>query len=764
MGVTNFDIIKANAYLGLPSGGEEEVESTGKTFWVCNGSVLPEGGIAGSNSNSGLSPLEPFQTIDYAVGRCLANRGDKIKAMPGHSEAVTAAAGLDLDTAGITIEFLGEGTLKANVTFSTAVTADMDVDAANITLINPRFVAAIDALTGPIDVNAARFTIINGEYCDAAGIDTTDCIVADANADNLVIEGWTYLKGDEAGTQKQSNIQIAGADRPILRRIDIVGSFATGPIENGTAWVDAVLENVLIENTEASPTVGILLQATSSGSMRFVHIRVASGTTYLTANNDMQFFDCWGTGADANAAEEIGTMPAGTVEAKIDAIQAELSGTAGIAAFPSGAAAANAVSMAEVLRYVQENVIVGTGTALPGNSSLYGVLAGATGIPTFPNAAVPANDVSIAEVLRSVWAGQCGTAAGENGVATWPSSAAPGNGVSIAEVLGIIYDAQQGSAGLATYPASAAAANGVSMVEVLRYVQDLNSTDRGTAQAGGAGTITLAATASATSGTFIGQQIEILSGTGVGQTALITAYDGGTKVATTQPAWALQPDNTSVYSIRPSGFARVEAMDASVLNAAAIAADTVLGADNNNNVFASTNVVANHDGSLIERLEALASSAGINPTAKSPNYFAVTADMTNATWNTATTHEIATVTGMVQICVIPQVTGTLTDAADLATIQLGIEGTTNAVIAATGAAGNAGNTLSTNEFWIDATPADVIITLAGLTDLTFVVGGGLDVGYEIAGEALTGGSIIFHVFWTPLDATGAVVAGAGGVL
>ena len=48
-----------------------------------------------------------------------------------------------------------------------------------------------------------------------------------------------------------------------------------------------------------------------------------------------------------------------------------LLGSTGIASFPSGAAAANGVSLAEVLRYVQENVING-GTALPSGDSLYG--------------------------------------------------------------------------------------------------------------------------------------------------------------------------------------------------------------------------------------------------------------------------------------------------------------------------------------------------------------------------------------------------------
>jgi len=274
---------------------------------------------ASDTAGFGQNPDAPFATIDYAVGKCTANNGDVIYALPGHTETVSAAGGLDLDVAGIKIVFLGEGSNRATIKFGTDADADMDVDAANITLVNPRFEADIDALTGPIDVNAANFTIINGEWHDGTQKQTKDCIIADANADYLFIDGWRYFKGT-AGTQQESHIQIAGATKPILKNIDIVGDFDTGAIENGTAWVDAYLENVHIDNQAPGPVVGILLQATSSGSARNCHVRVASGSTYITADNDMQWFECYGTGTDATGAEEIGTMPSGSVEGKIDTL------------------------------------------------------------------------------------------------------------------------------------------------------------------------------------------------------------------------------------------------------------------------------------------------------------------------------------------------------------------------------------------------------------------------------------------------------------
>ena len=72
----------------------------------------------------------------------------------------------------------------------------------------------------------------------------------------------------------------------------------------------------------------------------------------------------------------------------------------------------------------------------------------------------------------------------------------------------------------------------------------------GTAQAGSAGSITLAAAASATDGVYVGMIISITSGTGSGSSGLISAYNGTTKVATVKAITAaFTPGASSLYSI-----------------------------------------------------------------------------------------------------------------------------------------------------------------------------------------------------------------------
>jgi hypothetical protein len=78
---------------------------------------------------------------------------------------------------------------------------------------------------------------------------------------------------------------------------------------------------------------------------------------------------------------------------------------------------------------------------------------------------------------------------------------------------------------------------------------------RGTAQAGATATITLPATASATNDFYRGATIQIVGGTGVGQSRIaLDDYDGTAKTVTVNMDWTTTPDSTSqivVYATAP---------------------------------------------------------------------------------------------------------------------------------------------------------------------------------------------------------------------
>jgi len=280
--------------------------------------------VTGSNvSHYGTTWQKPFASLEYAQNKCSA--GDVIFALSGHNTPIAAAAGLDLDVAGITIIFLGNGTSHAKITFGTDAGADMDIDAANITLIRPKFAAAIDSLTGPIDVNATDFTMIDVEYHDATDVETLDAVIATSGATRLKIDGYKYFSATETGDLKQSHIQLNGCDDISLKNIDIRGDFAVGCVENVTDEVlNARLENFYLENLNATPQPALVLDANATGSCKNVNLKIASGSTYVSNVGKMSWDDrCEGFMGDGYAGEPLGTVLATGIEGKIDTIVAD---------------------------------------------------------------------------------------------------------------------------------------------------------------------------------------------------------------------------------------------------------------------------------------------------------------------------------------------------------------------------------------------------------------------------------------------------------
>ena len=167
-------------------------------------------------------------TIDEAVGACTASRGDTIIAAPGHVETVTAAGGLTLDVAGITLIGLGQGADRPQINFTTATTADMDVDAASITMVNFLFTGGVDEIASMIDVNAADFTMIDCEIRDVTG-QMAIAMATDANADRMKLIRPVFNLAAAAGATEA--IRIIGGDDIEIISPKIYGNFSTGAIQ-----------------------------------------------------------------------------------------------------------------------------------------------------------------------------------------------------------------------------------------------------------------------------------------------------------------------------------------------------------------------------------------------------------------------------------------------------------------------------------------------------------------------------------------------------
>lgn len=231
----------------------------GEVFWVNNSTVLPKGGIGGSNGNKGTY-TQPFASIDYAIGRCTASRGDIIMVMPGHTESISSAGAIACDVAGVAIVGLGSGSLKPTLTWDTADTATMTVSADNVTFHNLRFEAGFADITAmiPITANHTTFSYVDLDQ-DAANENFVDFITVATALTGLYIDNCNWVGNDAAndsfvtmaGTLDQLKVNnsyfaLNTAQAAAVGLFDSVGNVTNVWIDNcafrsnvdGALWVD----------------------------------------------------------------------------------------------------------------------------------------------------------------------------------------------------------------------------------------------------------------------------------------------------------------------------------------------------------------------------------------------------------------------------------------------------------------------------------------------------------------------------------------------
>jgi hypothetical protein len=158
---------------GMPilGGGAGLPQTTGKYFYVHSGT--------GNNGNSGETKDEALATIDYAVGKCTANKGDVIIVMPGHSENISAATSLVVDVAGVSIIGLGRGRMRPQLHF-TNTAGTIEMDAANTRLSNLVLLASVSAVVVGINVDADGVMLDNLEF---GYVDTGDDFITMVDVD-----------------------------------------------------------------------------------------------------------------------------------------------------------------------------------------------------------------------------------------------------------------------------------------------------------------------------------------------------------------------------------------------------------------------------------------------------------------------------------------------------------------------------------------------------------------------------------------------------
>ena len=267
------------------------VSHPGETFWVDENAPSPGRGTF----------RNPDTSIDTAIGRCTAGRGDIIFVKPGHVENISAAAGMVCDIAGVSIVGLGAGDDQACIVFDTADTADIDVSAANVSFVNMWFLANFDNVDGAVDV-AATGTYFTIDSCritaSGAALDFEEfCNVAAAanyfgfyNNDVHLIEATDgesliLTAGECIGMRLVNNVVIMEASTSIF---DCDATAITGE--------PLFMNNKLINLTGAA-TLCVEIHANTVGI--FIGERYACGGSAIpVADTTASFFvDCHGSDA-----------------------------------------------------------------------------------------------------------------------------------------------------------------------------------------------------------------------------------------------------------------------------------------------------------------------------------------------------------------------------------------------------------------------------------------------------------------------------------
>lgn len=308
MGLTKFP--NGVSSFGVPvfGTGSPTIPITLGNYWFVNSAIGTDDPAFGSEKD------KPFDTIDYAIGKCSAY--DVIIVAPGHTETISKAGGITADVAGITIVGLGTGLKRPFVTMDTAATTTVAVSAANVTIDNIIFSANYADITNAIAVTAKDFVLKNCSFLETATDMNFLSIVATGTTDNGA-DGLTILNNERISIDAAALafVSILGN----CNRLRVEGNFdnQASAANVGHFIIMAakvclgarIVGNVLnLTGDNNAQTVGIFMtgsSTTSTGIVAYNLVGSLDTTTELfdTATLDFQHFENYYVGTIATSGK-----------------------------------------------------------------------------------------------------------------------------------------------------------------------------------------------------------------------------------------------------------------------------------------------------------------------------------------------------------------------------------------------------------------------------------------------------------------------------
>ncbi len=374
--------------LGLNTSGSE---------WYVNSNA--------SGTAAGTSWTDACLTIDACINLATASNGDLINIDYTHAESYDGANGFDLDKAGLTLIFHRSGQNQATLTF-TDTDATVACGAANNTIYGGRFLAGISDIVIGVAIEAAcdNFTMVEPVFPEPtmATFEFLTAIDLEALADGVQIHSPVQR------TFGQANYFIemgAGVNEDfVLTNPDLDGQYAISAV-----WSNAVDLRVMIAGGTITNTINgehaLEFTAAATGSIQnFVALTDVITTSVNPGSMSIKNV-CWDDDAVADSVcapvvvGEAGPASIGDID---DTVTSSIHGKIGtdsemgdasiwdmlegdgFVSWPTGAKPANAVSLAEGLRYLVELLANGTPATIvaPGTNQTILDIIGTDGTTT----------------------------------------------------------------------------------------------------------------------------------------------------------------------------------------------------------------------------------------------------------------------------------------------------------------------------------------------------------------------------------------------
>lgn len=237
----------------------------------------------------GKSADRPFATIDYAIGRCTAGKGDLILVAARHAESVTA---ITLDVADVWVCGLGHGAARPQIT-GTGATNIFAVSGVGCRLSNMVLILGVATIAHGVNVTG-NDAIIEGIETRKHDTSQFTNLITVTDAERVIIRDCT-LRALDSGAGSTSGLNIDGSDDLEISNVIVYGNFGEHALDNTTAAsVDQCLrvyihDSIFINTSTDNGDLAIDMADAATGVILRCYAR--GGAETLAGNVDIG--NCW---------------------------------------------------------------------------------------------------------------------------------------------------------------------------------------------------------------------------------------------------------------------------------------------------------------------------------------------------------------------------------------------------------------------------------------------------------------------------------------